>query len=188
MERYPNLFGSDNESMAELLREIVRKRDNDVSEFSGLASTPSYTPNTAIDSSSATDSTAANIPYDDTIPQNTEGKEFTNVTITPTSVSSKVRGVVTAHVGANTNNTLVILAIFADSGVNAIASAVTRITDSNDVETVCFTFEHVPATTSPVTYRLRFGGHANTAYINRQQAGRVLGGTFFTSITVSEIV
>ena len=36
MDRYPNVFGSEPEQLTEVLREIVRKRDNDVSQLNGL--------------------------------------------------------------------------------------------------------------------------------------------------------
>lgn len=36
MDRYPSVFGSEQEQIAEVLREIVRKRDNDVSQFNGI--------------------------------------------------------------------------------------------------------------------------------------------------------
>ncbi|CAB4164569.1 hypothetical protein UFOVP826_52 [uncultured Caudovirales phage] len=40
MDRYPSVFGSEQEAMAEVLREIVRKRDNDASEVNGLLASP----------------------------------------------------------------------------------------------------------------------------------------------------
>lgn len=36
MDRYPTVFGSEPEQLAEVLREIVRKRDNDVSQLGGM--------------------------------------------------------------------------------------------------------------------------------------------------------
>lgn len=38
MDRFPSVFGSENEQLAEVLREIVRKRDNDVTSLAPFAS------------------------------------------------------------------------------------------------------------------------------------------------------
>lgn len=138
--------------------------------------------------SATTDSTTTQIPRDNTVPQNTEGKEYFTVSITPKSNTNKIVGVVNINLGAGTNNTIVAASVFRDSGANAIHTESIRVADSSDTAALTFTFEDSPATSSAVTYKVRFGpGSAATAYVNQGLSGSYYGGVMKSSITVLEI-
>jgi hypothetical protein len=133
------------------------------------------------------DSTSAVIPQDNTIPQITDGKEFTTVSITPSSASNTIKGFVTLHFGGSVNNIHMVGTVFADAGANAIAVGECRVTDSSDIETLCFAFDHSPATTSAVTYHVRFGPSSGTGYVNQTISGQKYGGALKSGIVVQEI-
>lgn len=76
MDRYPSVFGSEQEQIAEVLREIVRKRDNDVSQFNGINTQ-------AIQALSALTPAADRVPYFDSTSSASlmDIEEFENVIV-----------------------------------------------------------------------------------------------------------
>jgi hypothetical protein len=135
--------------------------------------------------SSTADSTTTDLPYDDTIPQNTEGKEHLTVAITPVSATSTLVIEVSAMVSVNSTDDFV-AALFVDSTANAIyATAVTIGTD----QVAHLHFSHVlsAGSTSARTYKFRYGANGSvTAYINRDAAGARFGGVIQSTMTVTE--
>lgn len=143
-----------------------------------------YATNTSINN----DSTTTQIPFDNTKPQSTEGKEYLTVSIVPKASTSTINGTVSVNVGASSNNTLICVALFRDSLPDAIKSVFVRVVDSNDVTPVSFDFQDSPATTSTVTYKIRFGPtSAVTGYVNRNTSTSIGGGTIFSGLTVQEV-
>lgn len=65
MDRYPSVFGSEREAMADVLREIVRKRDNDVTDFQELTDAFNIINTTAIQAIAALTPSANMVPYFD---------------------------------------------------------------------------------------------------------------------------
>lgn len=128
------------------------------------------------------------IPFDNTIPQNTEGEEVLTATITPSSNANKV--LVTCEVNcvpSTAGPSGAILALFKNSDVNAIAARA----ESLDAEHRCVVFSYIdsPATTSATTYKLRCG-YAGTYgyYINAFGNGTsIFGGVMQSSIRLTEI-
>lgn len=112
----------------------------------------------------------ATIPWDDSIPQNTEGAEIMNVTITPKSATNllEIDGLV--HYSEDSNfSDYFVLAGFKDSTPSAFASAAsttagTYCSPASGYTYVCQARIHavIPAgTTSPTVIRLRAGANAN---------------------------
>lgn len=135
--------------------------------------------------STSTDSTSTAIPIDDTIPQNTEGKEFITATITPLSASNSVLVTVRMNIGATAYGSI---AVFRDSVANALDATTIRMSTTSEVETVHLSFLDSPATTSAVTYRVRFGPNTGTAYVNQNAIpGRYFGGVSKSGIILQEI-
>lgn len=109
--------------------------------------------------------TTALIPIDGTIPQISEGAEAFNATITPKFSTSKIRITVAAPLFASVANWSS-LAVFRDSGVNAIGSGFTN-NAAGAANSVTFSVENTAGTTSPITYSVRFGSSsAGTTRIN----------------------
>lgn len=116
------------------------------------------------------------IPYDDTIPQVTEGTEVLTVTITPTSTSNKViiRGALTGAVG--TAAQALSMAVFVNGGSNAIFASSTIMGGANYTACIPFEFEHSPGSTSAQTYTVRVGPSSGTARLNGPSTARRFGG------------
>ena len=124
------------------------------------------------------------MPYDDTIPQNTEGNEFMTLAITPTSATSKLKiDVAVNWAGRSTVRTT--FALFQDSTADAIA-AFTHQTSANEVMTTSFSHTMTSGTTSATTIKLRYGGTSGTVTMNGVLEVRKNGGVGASSITITE--
>jgi len=122
-----------------------------------------------ITETSAPDQTALFFSLDGTVPQNTEGKEWTalNTTITPKANNTLIE--VEVHVGmvdASSNN-LVGFALFKDSEVNARQVSVHTATTLNYPECHVFKYAMISGTTSPIEFKIRWGCQGGTGSINR---------------------
>jgi len=125
------------------------------------------------------------IPFDDTIPQNTEGTEFLTCAITPKSATSKlvIHAVFNIASDAQVNTTM---ALFQDSTADA-TSGVFKLIPASASEQLSLLFSMTSGTTSSTTFKIRVGGGgASTIQINGVSGGRFLGGVAVSSITVTE--
>lgn len=135
--------------------------------------------------------TATNIPLDNTIPQNTEGAEFLTCAITPQSTTSTLY--ISAVVSASntfSNVSTVGLALFRDSGVNAIAAISIACYQGNTMITIPLNTKVASGSTAATTFRLRIGGNGNggTTYVNGNSVtGQVYGGVSATTLTITEV-
>jgi len=127
------------------------------------------------------------IPYDDTIPQVTEGNEIAVATITPKYSNSKIRITFTGIGDTNPDDTLTV-ALFRDGGTSAIAAAAVRT--QNDPCQIVLRYQDAPATTSEVTYSIRAGannGGSNAAFNGMASPSRRLGGVAKNVLTLEEV-
>lgn len=129
----------------------------------------------------------ATIPIDDTIPQNTEGFQVMELSITPTSATNKLLIEVLANVSTSIAQNSSI-ALFQDSTANAIAAAASG-RDNNDTPFQpqirhCMT----AGTTSSTTFKVRVGNASSgTLSFNGRVGSRIFGGVSASSITITEI-
>lgn len=143
-------------------------------------------------SSTAYTTGTTTIPFDDTIPQNTEGTEFLTATITPTNTNNILVIEVQAIVSAN-NNVRVIGALFQDATANALNAVVwsnTGAVAGVRSGTIALRYQMAAGTTSSTTFRLRIGGDAaTTIYFNgdNNTSARVFGGVCVSSIMITEL-
>lgn len=128
---------------------------------------------------------SATIPYDDTIPQNTEGFEVMTCAVTPTSATNKLKIDVVVLVGV-TGGAIEIAALFQDSTANALACGYTWQSAGNAPSNICFTHYMTAGTTSATTFKVRLGALGPT-YFNGNSGGRSFGGVSASSITITEI-
>ena len=128
------------------------------------------------------------IPFDDTIPQNTEGTQFMTATITPTNASNLLLIEVVAFVAPNAQVTMQ-GALFQDSTANALAASLQVVSTSTDrVQLDTFTHYMVAGTTSATTFKYRSGANgASTVTFNGRGGSRLMGGVMASSITIMEI-
>lgn len=132
------------------------------------------------------DTTTSVIPQDNTIPQNTEGKEFMSVTITPTNAANSLE-VSFSLLGSISVAGAIVAALFRDSGADALAVT----TAYNNTATAMFTLNmkiRVSAgSTSATTFKVRAGPNtASTMTFNGQSGGSVWSTVIKSSITVVE--
>jgi hypothetical protein len=126
------------------------------------------------------------IPLDDTIPQVGEGTEVLSVSLTPKSITNRVR-VRVAGYGGNTGAGYVIVALFVNGAANAVRATLGLASAANTMSSLALEYEHVPGAVTAQTYTVRAGGNAGTARLNGTGAARIFGGTGATTIVVEEI-
>ena len=127
------------------------------------------------------------IPFDDTIPQITEGDEYMTLSITPTSATNilHIDIVLNANQSAINNFTT---ALFVGTTADALAVAPYTITTAADYATASFKHKMTAGTTSQLTFRVRAGGsNAGTTTFNGSGGARKYGGVSASSITITEI-
>lgn len=128
------------------------------------------------------------IPYDDTIPQNTEGTEFMTLAITPTSASNKLLIEVLFQWSIPASSATNVIAIFQDSTVDALAAVAVTQPTSQGLNSTTLLHYMTAGTTSPTTFKVRAGpAAAGTLTLNGQTGARKLGGVSASSITITEI-
>lgn len=133
------------------------------------------------------------IPFDDTIPQNTEGTEFLSLAITPTNSANVLLIEVQLTIGASNNGTTICAALFQDSTANALAAtAATQTNITNKLTPVVFRYAMTAGTTSSTTFKVRAGPSttdAGTVYLNGNPAtaARIFGGVCVSDITITEL-
>ena len=139
----------------------------------------------SISTSSSTGTTL--IPFDNTIPQNTEGTQFITTSFTPTTTGNKLR-IKVCVVGAYSVAAHVTAALFQDSNANASAASAVKINNAGDVAEICFTYEYTTVSTSAITWAVRIGGSTAGTYTYNGTAGAGLfGGVCTSSLVIEEI-
>ncbi len=136
-----------------------------------------------------TNATATIIPSDNTIPQNTEGDEYFTLAITPTDVLNilVIEAIVHANVFTSTNRDIV-LALFQDSTVDALAVGMHQSNESEEVAPLIIRYQMVAGTTSLTTFKLRGGSEATTPFtVNGRNGVGLYGGVLISEITIKEI-
>ena len=137
----------------------------------------------------AVDSGTTTIPFDDTIPQNTEGDQYMQLSITPTSATNKlIIDVNIVLANGITGTSELIAALFQDSTANALASAWTTQATSFNGSIISFSYYMTSGTTSSTTFKVRAGSDSSgTTTFNGTGGSRKLGGVSASSMTITEI-
>lgn len=133
----------------------------------------------------ATDAT--NIPFDDTKPQSGEGTQMMSLAITPTNTLNKLLIEIVAFATA-TGTPWIILALFQDSGTDAIGATAYFCGTATTGGPLKLTHYMAAGTTSATTFKVRMGASSGTLSFNGQSGGRIFGGITISSITITEIL
>jgi hypothetical protein len=138
-----------------------------------------------MDSAVATGTTV--LPFDDTIPQNTEGVQFMSQVITPKSATNTLEIEAQLSVAHTASAGYLSIALFQDSTANALAAA-TRwydVANSGDYRTI--KFRMIAGTTSATTFKIRIGNSsAGTTTFNGASGARQFGGVNASSLFIRE--
>lgn len=137
--------------------------------------------------STAVQTTSTQIPFDDTVPQITEGKEVITQAITPTSATNYLIIDVIVVCGASLASRDVTVALFQDSTANALAATGIAAPNSSGIMTIPLRYTMAAGTTSSTTFRVRVGqGAVGTLTFNGQNSARIYGGVCASSIFIRE--
>ena len=137
--------------------------------------------------STAIDSTAALIPSDNTISQNTEGKLVFSQAFTPRSASSTILVEAMLQLSHGATGVNLVAAIFVDSGANAVA--VGCVGGLGTCITPCLVSYSVSSgSTTSRTYTVRYGGDSGTTFLNRFSSSPAYNSTLTTILTITEFL
>lgn len=128
------------------------------------------------------------IPYDDTIPQNTEGTEFMTQAITPKSATNFLLIEVQAMLSLSAGLIHATGAIFQDTTAGALAAQAVYLDVATEVQVLKITHKMTAGTTSATTFKFRAGGQsASTTTFNGVSGARKFGGITISNITITEV-
>lgn len=126
------------------------------------------------------------IPFDDTIPQNTEGVEFMTLAITPKSANSRLKIDVVAQLNHSGAVTVLEAVLFRDAIANALAIGRAGKSTAGPC-TVGFSHDMASPGTSATTFKVRCGvSVAGTVTFNGTGGTRDFGGALASSIIITE--
>ncbi len=157
-----------------------------------IANTAGVTSNRVLQVVNVQDGTVATgtttFPYDNSIPQNTEGTQFMSLAITPVSATSIL--VIDVGIGLRSYSigTNVLTALFKDNVADALAS-VNKYGDNspNTRKSDSFSHKMISGTTSTITFKVRAGGNdAGTYTFNGLSGAAYFGGSLASHITITE--
>lgn len=126
------------------------------------------------------------IPFDDTIPQNTEGTQILSASITPKSSTNRLRVRFVGHGSSTSGGTGYSAAIFRDSTADAI-SAVNNSFNTSVMMPLIMETEVVAGSTSSTTFAVRVGPNSGTTRMNGLTTGRKFGGVAACTLIIEEI-
>jgi hypothetical protein len=145
--------------------------------------------------------TAAQIPVDNTVPQNTEGAELLTASITPRLINSRMRVRFHMMAAISTNQDgMIVAALFQDSVASALSATVymnAQLGDPNEVNKVkqiVLEVEISPATLSAITFKIRVGGptaatgSTGTVTVNGANSSQLFGGVSQATLIIEEIL
>ena len=129
------------------------------------------------------------IPFDDTIPQITEGDEYMTLAVTPNNSSNKLEIEIVAIISNSATQNMLSAVLFQDATANALAAGTkSQGTGTGQLSTIHFRHYMAAGTTSSTTFRVRCGGDSGgTTTFNGIAGNRKYGGVLASSITIQEI-
>lgn len=129
----------------------------------------------------------ATIPLDDTVPQNTEGTQIIQVTMTPKSATNKLLIEVVGF-GTLSSAGHIVYAVFRDSNASAVTAGASYCGVSNMSTPIVLSDEVTAGTTTSTTFYLRVGPDtSNTLRMNGSTAARYFGGSAGVTLKITEV-
>jgi hypothetical protein len=124
---------------------------------------------------------------DDTIPQIGEGTQIISVSITPKSITNKLRCRFRGQ--ASPSAAVLVAAAMFNTAANAIAATATSTGGINNMGQLTLEYEFVPGVLTAQTITIRAGpSGAGAIRFNGTSAGRAFGGVSVATLVVEEIV
>lgn len=128
------------------------------------------------------------IPYDNSIPQNTEGNEYMTLAFTPLRADSTLLIESTAiAAGTAATQEVITMALFIDSTANALAASTQCYPAPNYAMTLSINHTMASPGTSEVTFKIRLGLRTSgTLTFNGVNGTRLFGGVSNSTIKITE--
>ena len=127
------------------------------------------------------------MPFDDTIPQNTEGNEYFSQAITPKSATNILQIKVQTYVSSSAATQNLIMALFQDTTANALAATAINVPSATSPQDMELNHAMVAGTASSTTFKVRIGGGAaGTTTVNGYSGGRSFGAIPKSIISITE--
>lgn len=124
------------------------------------------------------------MPYDNSIPQNTEGDEYLTLSITPGSATNVLYIEANVWVGGDRS----CAALFQDDIADALQAGSISPAGASDEGVIPFLYKMTAGTTSAITFKLRVGpGGSGTAQISGNGSGRLFGGIQYNTLRITEV-
>lgn len=139
-------------------------------------------------SDSTMSTSAASIPFDNTIPQITEGVQILSGVFTPTSATNLLDFHVQVTVANNTISASNAMALFQNPTADALATSWSTVSNSGGGEMITIHWQQVSGTVAATTFSVRVGTNAGTMTINGAGAAALFGGTQTVNMSITEIV
>lgn len=130
-----------------------------------------------------------NLNFDNTVPQSTEGFALTlmDTSITPKAVGNKLRIDVTLQMSNSSTNTRIGACLFKDSETDARACGVSAKDNTTAAYgPVTFTYWMTAGQTTSMTFKIRVGASSGTTTLNGVNSGRIFGGAYSSSVSITE--
>lgn len=128
------------------------------------------------------------IPFDNTLPQNTEGIAIGSQAITPKSATNILEIEVVACVNCVAAASVITLALFQDSGASAISTSFGLTGAANGGQTLVLRYRMTAGTTSSTTFSVRAGGNSASAItIGGYNGGGIYASSASGLITIKEV-
>jgi hypothetical protein len=129
------------------------------------------------------------IPFDDTIPQNTEGVQIVTASITPKTTNSRIRFRFQGQFVCGSTGINAIAAVFVNSVANAIKASFNSNSGAGFSNTFYIEGEYLPASTSAQTFAVRVGAQGGqTIRLNGSATARTFGGVMGATLVLEEIL
>lgn len=128
------------------------------------------------------------IPFDNTIPQNTEGDEYMSIAVTPTNAINMLRIRAAGYFGSSAGGGNMALALFQDSTADALKVGALEFDTSAKFMAIPVEHQMKAGTTSSTTFKARAGANtAGTTTFNGLGGTAYFGGTMGSFMSVEEI-
>lgn len=135
----------------------------------------------------ATTSGTTTIPFDNTVPQNTEGFEVGTLSITPKNASNILVITCNTNLSHSAGTTYLSACLFQDSNADCIAAGYAYLTTPAGGANPGFQYVVAAGTTSATTFKVRVGANAaGTVTVNGQSGGQIYGGALRSVLTITE--
>lgn len=131
----------------------------------------------------ATGTTA--LPYDDTIPQITEGDQYMTLAITP-KAKPNILEIEAQGIFAGNSNSQLVMALFQDATAGALVATPIRLVSTGSAGMDHILYSMLAATVVSTTFRMRAGGTAGTITFNGEGAARLMGGVANSYMRITE--